>query len=101
MSEVNTASKFPKAYSLTGVQIPAAKFQLQPRREQHRQRIQLTLLNMCIEVNWPCYKRKADKNDRLKQSQKEKMVKHSRVSVPVSTLLQILSSVGQTPKILQ
>lgn len=63
-NEVNTMSKFPKAYSLTGEQIPAAK--CQPRRSKGP-----TPLCMCTEVNRPCHKRTSDTYDRLKQSRRE------------------------------
>lgn len=63
MSEVNAASKFPKVYSLTGLQIPAAKFQLQPCREEER--TQLALLDASMEADWPPNKCKADENERL------------------------------------
>lgn len=74
VNEVKTMSKFPKAYSLTGEQIPAATFQLWRCRE-------LTPSCMCTGVNRPCYKPKADKYDQLKQFHRETMVKHSRVSI--------------------
>lgn len=86
---VDTVSKFPQAYSLTGTQIPAAKFQLQTRREQERPRTRLTPVDMCTQVNWPRSKRKADgkknkttKKDRLKQFQRETIqCSNSRASV--------------------
>lgn len=84
-------SKFPKAYSLTE-QIPAAKCQPWRCRE-------LTLLCMCTEVNWPCYWRKADKYDRLKQFRREA---NTALFLPrVSTTLRTLCSVAEILKILQ
>lgn len=91
-NEVNTMSKFPKAYSLTGEQVPAAKRQLWRARE-------LTLLCVCTEVNWPCCKRKADKYDRLKQFWREA---NTVLFLPrVSTTFRTLCSVGEIWKILQ
>lgn len=72
VTEVSTMSKFPKAYSLTGAQIPAAKPQLQRR--------QLTPACKCTEVNW-IYKCKADKYDRLKQFQRVKLWSNSALFI--------------------